>query len=37
VEALDEGKAARLLRGDEVSRPRQLAFWEEDSAPEDDN
>ncbi len=37
VEALDEGKAARLLRGDEVSRPLQLAFWEEDSAPEDDN
>ncbi len=37
VEQLDEGKAARLLRGDEVSRPLQLAFWEEDSFSDDDN
>ncbi len=37
VEQLDEGKAARLLSGDEVSRPLHLAFWEEDSSPDDDN
>ena len=37
VEALDEGKAARLLSGDEAPKPLQLAFWEEDSAADDDN
>ena len=37
VEALDEGKAARLLSGDEAPKPLQLAFWEEDSASDDDN
>ncbi|MBR4539981.1 MAG: DNA recombination protein RmuC [Clostridia bacterium] len=37
VEQLDEGKAARLLKGDDVSRPLQLAFWEEDSFSDDDN
>ena len=37
VEALDEGKAARLLNGDEAPKPMQLAFWEEDSSSDDDN
>ena len=37
VEQLDEGNAARLLKGDDVSRPLQLAFWEEDSFSDDDN
>ncbi len=37
VEALDEGKAARLLSGDEAPKAMQLAFWEEDSSADSDN
>ncbi len=37
VEALDEGRAARLLSGDDAPKPLQLAFWDEDSSAEDDN
>ena len=37
VEALEEGRAARLLSSDQVSRPLEPAIWEEDSSPDDDN
>ncbi len=37
VEALDEGKAARLLSGDEAPKPMQLMFWDEDSSSEADS
>lgn len=37
VEALDEGKAARLLSGEGASRPLQMAFWDEDLTSDDDN
>ena len=37
VEALDEGKAARLLSGDAVSKPLQMAFWDEDLTSDDDS
>lgn len=37
VEALDEGKAARLLSGDEAPKPMQLMFWDEDSSSDMDN
>ncbi|MBQ6960189.1 MAG: DNA recombination protein RmuC [Clostridia bacterium] len=37
VEALDEGKAARLLSGETASKPLQMAFWDEDLTSDDDN
>ncbi|MBR3742062.1 MAG: DNA recombination protein RmuC [Clostridia bacterium] len=37
VEALDEGKAARLLSGDAMSKPLQMAFWDEDLTSDDDS
>lgn len=37
VEALDEGRAARLLSANEEARPLQMEFWEEDSASDDDS
>ena len=37
VEALDEGKAARLLSGEDVSEPLQLMFDEEDSSSDLDS
>lgn len=37
VEALDEGKAARLLSGETASKPLQMAFWDEDLTADDDS
>lgn len=37
VEALDEGKAARLLSGEDAPKPMQLMFFEEDSFSDQDN
>ncbi len=37
VEALDEGKAARLLSGETASKPLQMAFWDEDLTSDDDS